>query len=356
MRLLGICAAVAGGSLALVVGCSSDDGAGDGSSSGGASDDAAVTLGADASTGTSGTNGSVGSSGSSGSSGGSSGTSGTSGGSSSGCGGSAAEPAAAATVSDYMDKLPFNNPSGAKRAAIIDAILKSCEVFSATAAKTPGWDRKYCWAHLTAAINKESSYNPDSAVSDGYGTRSTSAGKANDPTVGLLQVRFSSTVRDFVGLGNAANLSCVGCTFPAAFATHKSESGDSAFWAVSGPQQNLAKMKDIACNVGLGAWYYYYNASSNGKASAPTYLQAYCGGGGTAGNLITGLLSHLKGPESGKGVLANQAQLNGLQTTNNGAYQYVTQIKSQFDAMVGPLSGNHPFFLTQPPNKARYCQ
>ena len=353
MRLRGICAVVAGGSLALVVGCSSDDGAGDGSSGGGTSDDAATTFGADASTGTSGANGTVGSS--SGTSG-SSGASGMSGASSSGCGGSAAEPAAAATESGYMDKLPFNNPTGAKRTAIIDAILKSCEVFGATAAKDPGWDRKYCWAHLTAAINKESGYNPDSTVSDGYGMRNTAAGKANDPTVGLLQVRFSSTVRDFVGLGNTASLSCVGCTFPAALAAHKSESGDSAFWAVSGPQQNLAKMKDIACNVGLGAWYYYYNASSNGKASAPTYLQAYCGGGGTAGNLTTGLLSHLQGPESGKGVIANVAQLNGLQSANSGAYQYVTQIKAQFDAMVGPIGGNHPFFLTQVPNKGQYCQ
>lgn len=356
MRFVGICAVVAGASLALVVGCSSDDGAAEGGSSGGASGDAATTFGADASTGTSGTDGTIGTSGGGGTSGTSGGTSGTSGGPQTGCGGSAADPAAAATVSGYMDKLPFNNPTGAKRTAIIDAILKSCEVFGPSAAKDPGWDRKYCWAHLSAAINKESGYNPDSAVSDGYGTRSTAAGKANDPTVGLLQIRFSSTVRDFVGLGNSTSLSCVGCTFPAAFATHKNESGDSAFWAVNGPQQNLAKMKDIACNVALGSWYYYYNATSNGKATTPTYLSTYCGGGGTAGNLITGLLSHLQGPESGKGVLANAGQLSALQATNNGAYQYVTQIKSQFDAMVGPASGNHPFFLTLVPNKGQYCQ
>jgi hypothetical protein len=115
-------------------------------------------------------------------------------------------------------------------------------------------------------------------------------------------------------------------------------------------------MKDVACNVGLGSWYYYYNASSNGKPSAPTYLAAYCGGGGTAGNLITGLLSHLQGPESGKGVIGNQGQLSALQSTNNGAYQYVTQIKSQFDTMVGAVSGTHPFFLTLVPNKTQYCQ
>ncbi len=351
MRFLGVCAVLAGGSLALVAGCSSDDGSNDG-----ANDDATTTFGADASTGTSGTSGAVGTSGGGGTSGTSGGTSGTSGGTTSGCGGSAADPAAAATVSGYMDKLPFNNPSGAKRTAIIDAILKSCEVFGATVAKDPGWDRKYCWAHLTAGINKESGYNPDSVMPDSYGTRTTAAGKANDPTVGLLQIRFSSTVRDFVTLGNTTSLSCVGCTFPAAFATHKNESGDSAFWAVSGPQQNLAMMKDVACNVALGSWYYYYNATSNGKASAPTYLSAYCGGGGTTGNLITGLLSHLQGPESGKGVIGNPAQLNALQGSNNGAYQYVTQIKSQFDAMVGTISGNHPFFVPLVPNKSQYCQ
>ncbi|CAN5921270.1 hypothetical protein BH11MYX4_BH11MYX4_44880 [soil metagenome] len=346
MRLTGIVAMVAGACVALIVGCSSDDGPGAGA---GAGDDTSSTLGADASTGTSGTNGTIGSSS------GSSGASGSSGGSS-GCSGSAADPAAATTVSGFMDKLPFNNPTGPVRAQIIDAIIKSCEVFGPTAAKDPGWDRRYCWAQLVAAINKESGYNAGSTIADGYGTRSTSAGKANDPTVGLLQIRFSSTVRDFATLGNTASLSCAGCTFPASFAAHQNDPGDSAFWAVSGPTQNLATMKDVACNVGLGAWYYYYNASSNGKASAPTYLSAYCGGGGTAGNLVTGLLSHLQGPESGKGVIPNMAGLNALQTTNNGAYQYVTQIKSQFDGMVGAVSGTHPFFLTLVPNKTQYCR
>ena len=342
---------VACGAFALIVACGSSD-----DDNGGGPDDT-TTLGADGSTGgSSGSSGSAVSSGSLGSSG-SSGSSGTTAeGGASGCSGSAADPAAATTVSGYMDKLPDNAPTGAARAQIIDVIIKSCEVFGPPAAKDPGWDRKYCWAHLVAAIGKESGYNAALTIKDGYGSRNTVSGTANDPTVGLLQVRFSSTVRDFVRLGTTGSLSCVGCTFPATFATHKSEADSSAFWAVSGPTQNLATMKDLACNVGLGAWYYYFSATGNGKASTPTYIDEYCAGKGTAGNLITGLLSHYEGAEGGAGVIANMAGVNALQGTNSGAYQYVTQIKTQFDSMVGPVSGTHPFFVKLLPNTSQYCR
>jgi hypothetical protein len=349
MKLRALYAIAGIGALALMGGCSAGDDAEPGSSSGVPAD--ATTLGADGSTsGSSGSTGTIGSSGSSGSSGASDA------GPTSGCSGSAADPAAAATVSGYMDKLPANAPTGATRAQIIDAIIKSCEVFGPPAAKNPGWDRKLCWAHLTAAIRKESSYNVASTVKDAFGSRATSAGAANDPTVGLLQVRFSSTVRDYVVQGKLDSLSCVGCTFPAGFATHKNESSDSAFWAVSGPTQNLATMKDVACNVGLGTWYYYFNATGNGKPSSATYLAAYCKGQGTAGNLITGMLSHLQGAEAGRGVIPNMAGVNALQTTNNGAYKYVTEIKTQFDSMIGPVTGTHPFFLKLVPNPTQYCR
>jgi hypothetical protein len=98
------------------------------------------------------------------------------------------------------------------------------------------------------------------------------------------------------------------------------------------------------------------NATANGKPTAPTYLAAYCGGGGTAGNLITGLLSHLQGVEAGKGVIANMAGVNALQNTNAGAYQYITQIKTQFDLMVGPVTGTHPFFIKLVPSSTQYCR
>jgi hypothetical protein len=335
----------AAGALALIVGCGSSE---DEGGSSGAGDDASTTFGADGSSG--GASGTVGSSGAVGTSGGGGGDGGAS-----GCSGSAADPAAAAAVSGYIDKLPFQKPTGAARAEAIDAIIKSCEVFGPPAAKDPGWDRKFCWAHLVAAIEKESSYNATSTVKDSYGSRNTAAGKANDPTVGYLQVRFSSTVRDFTISGNTNNLSCAGCTFPASFATHKNESGDSAFWAVSGPTQNLATMTKIACNVGMGAWYYYFNATGNGKPTAPTYVDAYCKGQGTAGNLVTGLLSHLQGAENGKGVIPNIAGVNALQGSNPGAYNYVTEIKKNFDSMVGAVNGTHPFFIKLSPNPTQYC-
>lgn len=339
-----------GGALALLLACGSSDEAaspseGDSDGGGGAS-----TFGAE-----------VGSSGSSGTSGlidpgSSSSSSGDGGGSSGLCTGSAADPAAAAIVSGYIDKLPDNVPAQPLRGQVIDAIIKSCDVFGPTTAKEPSWKRQYCWAQLVASINKESGYDAASSSKDSYGSRATPAGKANDPTVGLLQIRFSSTVHDFVEQGALARLSCVGCTFPAGFAAHQAESGDSAFWAVTGPTQNAATMQSVACNVGLGAWYYYENATSNGKPSAATYLAAYCAGQGTAGDLVTGLLSHLKGPDGGKGVIADLSGLNALQGSDNGAYQYVSQIKSQFDAMVGPLTGTHPFFIKLLPNQTQYCR
>lgn len=350
--------------LGVVVACGGDD------ASDGADPGPATTFGADASSGgtsgTEGTSGSTGSSGRIGTSGsvGSSGSSGSSGadggpdGSSSsggGCSGAAADPAAAMTVSGYMDKLPSNAPTGATRAAIIDAVIKTCEAFGPQGAKAPGWDRKYCWAHLVSAMSKESGYNTTLTIKDSYGSRTTAAGKANDPTVGLLQIRFSSTVRDFVISGQASNLSCVGCTFPAAVTSHKGESGDSSFWAVTGPTANLSMMQSTACNVGLGAWYYYVFASGNGKPSAATYVPPYCSGMGTAGNLVTGLLSHLEGADRGKGVL-DMNGVNALMTTDSNGYQYVTQIKAQVDSMVGPVAGTHPFFIKLSPNVPEYCK
>lgn len=354
MRLRRLASIFAGGALVLLLACGSSDDAG----SGGASPDPGDSGASESAT----VGGEGGSSGSSGSSGvvlDAGGTPPGDGGGTGGtgpCSGSAADPAAAATVSGYMDKLPNNAPTQPARAQIIDAIIKSCQVFGPVSAKEPTWKREYCWAHLVAAIGKESSYNAALTIKDGYGTRTTPAGKANDPTVGLLQIRFSSTVHDFVQQGALDSLSCVGCTFPAGFAAHKAESGDSAFWAVSGPPQNAATMQSLACNVGLGAWYYYLNATGNGKPSAATYLAAYCAGQGTAADLVTGLLSHLKGPDGGKGVIATINGVNALQGTDNGAYQYVTSIKTQFDSMVGPVTGTHPFFIGLLPNQTQYCR
>lgn len=272
------------------------------------------------------------------------------------CTGSAADPAAAATVGTYIDKLPSNKPAGTARAQIIDAIIRSCDVFAPPAAKNPGWQRQYCWAHLVSAIHKESSYNATVAVKDAYSMRAIGAAKANDPTVGLLQIRFSSTVHDYVSLGRLDSLSCVGCTFPASVTSHQAESGSSSYWAVTGPTQNMALMQSAACNVGLGAWYYYVYATANGKPSAATQLGAYCSGQGTAANLVTGLLSHLKGPDGGKGVIANMTGVNALQGSDATAYGYVTGIKTLFDGMIPAPAGTHPFFVKLSPSASQYCR
>lgn len=271
-----------------------------------------------------------------------------------GCGGSAAQPAQAAMVSGYIDTLPYAPANDAKRAQIIDAILRTCEVFAPPSAT--GFQKKHCYAHLAAAIHKESTYSPTVAVTDSYATRAIGNAKANDPTVGLLQIRFSSTVHDFVAHGPASALSCVGCNLPAALASHVNEGGDSSFWAVTGPTDYRSVLTSPACNVPLGAWYYYVNATGNGNATATTYIDGYCNGKGTSANLITGLRSHLNGPSGGRGVIADASGLSALQTTDGGGYQYVTTIKSWFDVMVGPSAGKHPFFFSLAPADSEYCR
>jgi hypothetical protein len=281
------------------------------------------------------------------------------------CSGAAADPVAASTISGYMDKLPYGPPKkqndppqpGDARYPLIDAIIKSCAEFGPPSSVDAGWQQQYCWAHLTAAIDKESSYNATSVVADTYSTRTVGTETAADPTIGLLQIRFSSTVHDYAVQGPPASLACVGCTFPANFADHKNDSGggNSDFWAVSGPTPNLALMQSVPCNVGLGAWYYYTYATGNGNASQVTYLAQYCQGKGTAANLTTGLRSHLEGPDGAKGVIADIDALTALMSSDSNAYNYITQIKSWFDSMVGTVSGTHPFFITLVPNPSQYC-
>ena len=44
-------------------------------------------------------------------------------------------------------------------------------------------------------------------------------------------------------------------------------------------------MQDVACNVALAGWYYFYNATGNGGANA-VYISNYCGGSGIAGTMV----------------------------------------------------------------------
>jgi len=271
------------------------------------------------------------------------------------CSGSDVEPAAATEIGSYIDKLPFDQPTGAARTEVIEAVLHSCHVFSPQT--SPGWEKKYCWAHLVSAILKESSYNAALTELDAYGKRNVGGQQANDPTVGLLQIRFSATVRDYSVFGPADKMSCIGCDFPASFASHKNESSDSSFWAVTGPPQNMALMRKRSCNIALGAWYCYAHATSNGSATVTTYVDSYCTGGpATAGNLITGLRSHLEGPDVGRGVTGTQSALDALAKSDPGGYEYTSEIRGFFDGMIGSVSGKHPFFVLFAPNSAQYCR
>jgi hypothetical protein len=117
----------------------------------------------------------------------------------------------------------------------------------------------------------------------------------------------------------------------------------------------MSLMTTPACNVALGAWYYYVNATGNGNASRATYIDDYCAGGGTAANIVTGLRSHLEGPSSAHGVI-DASGLAALANSDPGSYGYVTAIKGWFDGMIGPSAGTHPFFLALTPSPAQYCR
>ena len=179
-----------------------------------------------------------------------------------GGGGGGTDAAAVARVTGWIAELPYGqqNLTPSDRTDIVDAIIKSCTEFG-----PPGADwQTYCQAILVGAILKESSYDPSEVVTDSYATRAVTGGTAKDPTVGLLQIRFSSTVNDYNTYGPLSSMAAIGCQFPDF--GHASESGDSDFWAITGPTNNLAFMQSIPCNIGLAAWYYFINATGNGGA------------------------------------------------------------------------------------------
>jgi hypothetical protein len=250
--------------------------------------------------------------------------------------GGTADPDAAARVSGWIDQLPdyAHTNMGGNKDAIVDAVVKSCIEFA-----PPGDEWQiYCEAQLTASMLKESSYTPDLVVMDGYATREVEGQAGTDGTMGLLQVRFSSTVNDYNSFGPLDAMSRIGCEFPAF--GHENDGGNSLFWTVTGPTDNLAFMHSIPCNIGLATWYYYYAATGNG--APPIYVYQYCNGEGVAADLVTGLLSHLRGP-------------GGAKDEPTDSDPYVTEIKTWFDMFVGAVEP-HPFRLPLSPNPGQYCR
>lgn len=217
-----------------------------------------------------------------------------------------------------MDRLPWGavDMSAEERAPIVTAIINACAEF---APPGPEW-QTYCQMFLVAAINAESSYDVLAGTS----------GAGDDPTIGLLQIRFSSTIRDFADYGPFDALERAGCDF----GTVTSE--DS--YATKADQ-----MVDVNCNVAIGTWYYFIFGSGNGGPDV-VWVYEYCrgGGGGVAGNLHIGMACHLMGAEA-------------AHSSMSGADYYYDTIKGWFDPCV-TYSGTHPFELPIEPDTDQYCR
>jgi len=244
-------------------------------------------------------------------------------------------------VESWFTQLPYGqNNIGSNQALYASAIVNACTEFGPPSSENqsgwPGTWQEYCEAIVAAGILKESSYDSKSVVNDSYGTQNG----ANDPTVGLLQIRFSSTVHDYAYYGPLPKMAAVGCAFPD-FSAHAN--GDMTFWRGSGGMQPyLSFMQSIPCNVALGAWYYFMNATGNGGSSA-VYAAQYCAGMGVAGDVVIGLLSHLLGP----------AGAHPPDPSNS----YVTGIKQLFTTFIGgTLPSPDPFTVALSPMVSQYCK
>ena len=233
-------------------------------------------------------------------------------------------------------------PVGAARDKLVDSIVGACAAF---APRLPNW-QEYCEAVETSEIVSESSYTPGmptpgppSSASVNYDSYATSGG-ANDPTVGLLQVRFSSTVHDFNYYGPLATIRAIGCNWPAAFTT---QADVTSFWRnQGGTAANLAFMEDPACNIPLAAWNVFLSATGNGGSSV-VYTADYCGGKGVAGNVVYGLLSYLDGPA-------------GFSRPADPTNSYPAGIKTRFAKLLGGLPTPDPFGVALSPEVSVYCK
>ena len=248
-----------------------------------------------------------------------------------------------------------NFPAGAAFNKLACSIAMSCVEF---APMETDWLRK-CEAALTSAIVAESSYTPTSVVVDTYATRTVGAVTANDPTVGLLQIRFSSTVHDYNYFGSLPKMAAIGCTWPTALSA---QPDTQAFWATAGGTTYLSFMQDVSCNIGLASWYYFYNATGNGGPNA-VYISNYCGGSGVAGTMVTGLLSHLMGGAYPRPPDGNNAYPWGIECCAGGNPSVTTcnGCTGRFAAFMGIGSSAvrpspDPFQERLVPEVSKYCR
>ncbi len=267
-----------------------------------------------------------------------------------------ANTSAAGALPQYAyNNIGTNFPVGAARDRLACSIAMSCREF---APMETNWLRK-CEALVTSAIVAESSYNPASVVNDSYSTRQVNGTTANDPTVGLLQIRFSSTVHDYNYYGPMAKMTSIGCSWPSALS---SQADNATFWATAGGTTYLAFMQDVACNIGLATWYYLYNATGNGGSSA-VWISDYCAGRGVAGNMVVGLISHLMGGNFTRPADANNAYPWGIEccACGNPSVCSCTGCTGRFAALMGIGTSSSrpspdPFQESLAPEVSKYCR
>ena len=248
-----------------------------------------------------------------------------------------------------------NFPAGAAFDRLACSIAMSCAEF---APMETDWLRK-CEAVVTSAIVAESSYNPNSVVTDSYATRALTGATANDPTVGLLQVRFSSTMHDYNYNGPMAKMAAIGCTWPPELQT---QADTTNFWATEGGTTYLSFMQDVACNIASAAWYYFYNATGNGGSSA-VWIANYCQGQGIAGTMVTGLLSHLEGGSYPRPADPNNPYPWGIEccSCGNPSGCTCTGCTGRFAAFMGigttsSRPSPDPFLEMLSPEPTKYCK
>jgi hypothetical protein len=248
-----------------------------------------------------------------------------------------------------------NFPAGAAFDKLACSIAMSCAEF---APMETDWLRK-CEAVVTSAIVAESSYNPISVVTDSYASRAVTGGTANDPTVGLLQVRFSSTMHDYNYNGPMAKMAAIGCTWPAALQT---QADTTLFWATEGGTTFLSFMQDVTCNIASATWYYFYNATGNGGTTA-VWISNYCKGQGIAGTMVTGLLSHLQGGSYPRPADPNNTYPWGIEccSCGNPSGCTCTGCTGRFAAFMGIGTPNSrpspdPFLENLTPEPTKYCK
>lgn len=264
--------------------------------------------------------------------------------------------AATAALPNYAyNNIKTNFPAGAAFNKLACTIAMTCVEF---APMETDWLRK-CEAVLTSAIVAESSYVPTEVVNDSYSTRTVNGVTASDPTVGLLQIRFSSTVHDYNYFGSLPKMAAIGCNWPAALTT---QADTATFWATAGATTYLSFMQDPACNIALAGWYYFYNATGNGGANA-VYISNYCAGNGMAGTMVTGLLSHLLGGAYPRPADANNAYPFGIECCAGGnpSVTTCTGCSGRFAAFMGigttaSRPNPDPFQERLVPEVTKYCK